>query len=406
MERIVVVGANLAGGRAVETLRGEGFDGQIVLIGEERDRPYERPPLSKEYLAGTKEHSKLFLRPAHYYEDERIELLLGQRATRLDAASKTVHLANGHTVSYDKLLIAAGATPRRLRVPGAELTNVFVLRTLPDADAIRAALQRGARVVVVGAGFIGMEVAATCRQLGAEVTVVEPLSAPLEAVLPRQIGEQLAAIHRAHGVEFRFGEKVVGFRGHARVEQALTDSGAAITCDLAIVGIGVVPEDGWLDGAGIARQNGVLVDDLCRTSMPDVWAAGDVANWWHPELRRRLRVEHYENAQQQAVHAAKAMLGNGTPYAPLLYFWSDQYDRNLQVVGYPEPGDQLVWRGRPPHEPWAVFFLREERLVAALTVNMVREQVAARQIIRKGGAVDPAALADLDTDLRALARAL
>ncbi|MCS6803081.1 MAG: FAD-dependent oxidoreductase [Chloroflexota bacterium] len=406
METIVVVGANLAGGRAVETLRGEGFDGRVVLIGAERDRPYERPPLSKEYLAGAKERSALFLRPAHYYQDERIELILGVRAERLDAREKTVYLADGRAVPYDKLLIATGAAPRRLNVPGADLPNIFVLRTIADADAIRLALRPGARVVVVGAGFIGMETAATCRQLGAAVTVVEPLSAPLAAALPRAIGEQLAAIHRAAGVQFRFGEKVVGFRGHGRVEQALTDAGAALDCDLAVVGVGVVPEDRWLEGAGIARQNGILVDEFCRTSMPDVWAAGDVANFWHPGLRRRLRVEHYENAQQQGVHAAQSMLGKGVPYAPLLSFWSDQYDRNLQLVGHPEPEDQLVWRGRPPHEPWAVFFLRDGRLAAALTVNMVREQVAARQLIRKGVAVDPAALADPATDLRALARSL
>jgi 3-phenylpropionate/trans-cinnamate dioxygenase ferredoxin reductase subunit len=406
VETIVVVGANLAGGRAVETLRGEGFDGRVVLIGAERDRPYERPPLSKDYLAGTKERSALFLRPAHYYEDERIELLLGVRAERLDARAKTVALADGRAIAYDKLLIATGATPRRLSVPGADLANLFVLRTIADAEAIRGALRPGARVVIVGAGFIGMEAAATCRRLGAEVTVVEPLSAPLEAALPREIGEHLAAIHRAHGVQFRFGEKVVGFRGHGRVEQALTDREAALACDLAIVGIGVVPEDRWLEGAGIARQNGILVDEFCRTSMPDVWAAGDVAHFWHPGLRRRFRVEHYENAQQQGVHAAQSMLGKGTPYAPQFFFWSDQYDRNLQLVGHPEPEDQRVWRGRPPDEPWAVFFLREGRLVAALTVNMVREQVAARQLIRKGAVIDPAALADPTTDLRALARAL
>jgi 3-phenylpropionate/trans-cinnamate dioxygenase ferredoxin reductase subunit len=406
VETIVVVGANLAGGRAVETLRGEGFDGRLVLIGAERDRPYERPPLSKDYLAGAKELDRLFLRPEGYYRDAGIELVLGVPATRLDAAAKIVHLADGRAIAYDKLLVATGARPRRLQVPGEDLANVFVLRTIPDADAIRSALKPGARVVIVGAGFIGLEAAATCRQLGAEVTVVEALEAPLALALPRVIGEHLAALHRAHGVQFRFGEKVVAFRGHSRVEQAITDAGAALDCDLAIVGIGVVPADGWLEGAGVARHNGVLVDELCRTSMPDVWAAGDVAHWWHPGLGRRLRVEHYENAQQQGVTAAQSMLGKGTPYAPVLFFWSDQYDRNLQMVGHPEPNDRLVWRGQPPYEPWAAFFLHDGKISAALTVNMVREHVAARQLIRKGATVDPAALADPDVDLRALARAL
>ncbi|MFN8534218.1 MAG: FAD-dependent oxidoreductase [Dehalococcoidia bacterium] len=406
MTTIVIVGANLAGGRAAETLRREGYDDRIVLVGAEADRPYERPPLSKEFLAGHKPREKVFLRPEHFYSDERIELLLGVRASGLDPAAKVVQLADGRSLGYDKLLVATGSAPRRLKIPGSDLEGVHYLRTVEDSEAIRNGLRPGARLVVVGGGFIGMEVAATARGLGAEVTIVEPLATPLETSLGREIGSQLAEIHRAHGVSLRLGEAVTSFVGAGRVEQVRTSNGLALDCDVVVVGIGVIPEDGWLEGSGIARERGVLTDEFCRTSLPDVWAAGDVTNWWHPVLRERLHVEHFENAQQQAVQAAKSMLGQSDPYAPQLYFWSDQYDRILQMVGHPKADDLMVWRGAPPHEPWAVFYLREGQLVAALAVNMVREFVAARQFMRKGAVVSEQTLADPGVDLRELARSL
>ncbi|MCL6647409.1 MAG: FAD-dependent oxidoreductase [Chloroflexi bacterium] len=406
MATIVIAGASLAGGRAAETLRAEGFDGRVVLVGEEPERPYERPPLSKQYLAGHQPRERLFLRPAEYYAEQQIELQLGRRVELVRVAEQQVVLADGEAIAYDQLLIATGCTPRRLSVPGHDLERVCVLRSLADADAIRAVLQPGARVVVVGFGFIGAEVAATCRQVGASVTAIEPLAAPLARVFDPAIGQHLAALHRAHGVQLRLGEGVSALRGHRVVEEVVTTSGAVIPCDLVVVGIGVRPADEWLAGSGIARQDGVLVDETCRTNLPGIFAAGDVASWWSPSLSQYLRVEHFDHAQQHGVHAARAMLGYREAYDPLLFFWSDQYDLNIQYLGLHQPGDRLVWRGNPPEPPWAVFFLRDGRVAAALTVNLPREAGAARQLIRKGVVVPEAALQDPATDLRQLARSL
>ncbi|HEX2171416.1 MAG TPA: FAD-dependent oxidoreductase [Dehalococcoidia bacterium] len=404
MTTAVIVGANLAGGRAAETLRQAGYEGRIVLIGGEPDRPYERPPLSKEYLAGKADEEKLYLRPLDYYAEHEIELRLGVRATTLDPAGRSLMLADGELLDYDNLLICTGAAPRPIEAPGADLPGILYLRTLRDAEYLRGRKEHARRVVVVGAGFIGAEVAATCRQAGLEVILLEALPVPLERGLGRRVGEIYARIHRDRGVDLRTNAAVAAFRGHGLVEQVVTASGEAFECDFVVVGVGVAPEVGWLAGSGLQIENGILVDEFCRTNLPGVYAAGDVANWWHPTLGQRLRVEHYDNAQNQGVAAAKSMLGQGEPYAPVPFFWSDQYDLNLQYVGHARGDDEVVLRGDPSGESWSAFYLREGRVQAALAVNRFRDVSAARQLIAKRVPITPAQIADEGTDLRALAR--
>jgi 3-phenylpropionate/trans-cinnamate dioxygenase ferredoxin reductase subunit len=400
---IVIVGANMAGGRAAETLRQQGFAGRVVLVGAEPDRPYERPPLSKEYLQGGRGED-FYHRPPDYYAEHDIELLLGARATRLDPAARAVELADGRRLAYDRLLIATGATPRRLPVPGADLDGVLYLRTLAEARALRERVAEARRVVVVGMGFIGAEVVASCRKRGLEVTALELLPVPLERALGRRIGEVYAEIHRARGVDLRLGAGVAEFRGDGRVEQVVTAAGERLDCDLAVVGVGVAPVVDWLEGSGLEIQNGVVVDEYCRTNLPDVYAAGDVANWWHPRLGERLRVEHYDNAMNQGIAAAKSMLGQGESYAPVPYFWSDQYDLRMQYVGHASGQDEVVLRGSPEDPAWSAWYLRDGHLRAALAVNRFKDISAARQLLARDVPVTRDQFADEGVDLRALAR--
>jgi 3-phenylpropionate/trans-cinnamate dioxygenase ferredoxin reductase subunit len=403
-ERIVIVGASLAGGRAAETLRAEGFDGSIVLVGAETERPYERPPLSKNVLRDAAGEEKVFLRPAEYYDEQSIELRLGERATGLDLTNRSVELNQNCTEPFDKLLIATGAKVRPVRCPGSDLPGIFYLRTLADARAIRAASANASRVVVVGAGFIGAEVAASSRVRGLDVTVLEMLPVPLQRGLGDVVGSIYADIHRERGVDLRLSEGIAAFRGNGRLEQIVTASGATIDCDLAVVGVGVQPNVDWLAGSGLTLENGVVVDDLTRTNAPDVYAAGDVANWWHPGLNERLRVEHYENAQNQGVAAAKAMLGTGEPYAPVPFFWSDQYDLTLQYVGHASGNDEVIFRGDVAARKFLAFYLRDGKLRAALGINRHRDVSAARRLIRDNVAVSPEQLSDEQVDLRKLGR--
>jgi 3-phenylpropionate/trans-cinnamate dioxygenase ferredoxin reductase subunit len=402
LERIVIVGASLAGGRAAETLRAEGYDGQIVLIGAEDERPYERPPLSKKVLADATDEGKIFLRPSDYYQEQSIDLRLGVRAIGLDPAARRVRLDGGREEPYDRLLIATGARPRTLHVPGVELPGVYYLRTLADARAIRDASDKAQRVVVVGAGFIGAEVAATSRMRGLEVTLLEVLPVPLQRGLGDAVGGIYADIHREHGVDLRLQTGISRFLGAEKVEAVETTAGETIPCDLAVVGVGVQPETDWLAESGVAIHNGVVVDEFTQTTVPEVFAAGDVANWRHPTLGERLRVEHYENAQNQGVAAAKAMLGRAEPYAPVLYFWSDQYDLNLQYVGHAHGGDEVIFRGDIASRKFLAFYLRHGKLRAALGINRHRDVSAVRRLIRDGVEVTASQLADEQVDLRRL----
>lgn len=395
----VIVGASLTGGTAAETLRSEGFDGRIVLVGAEPDPPYERPPLSKDYLRRESLRELVFLQDAEYYRRHEIDLRLGERAVFLDSRERRVDLESGERVGYDRLLIATGADLRRLYVPGIGLEGVRYLRTLRDADALGDDLQRRPRVLVVGAGFIGSEVAASARVLGCDVTMIEAAPVPLVRALGEEMGSVYADIHRDHGVDVRTGVSVAEFRGARRLEAAVTTTGELIPCDVAVIGVGVAPAVGWLEGSGVALENGVLTDELGRTSLPDVYAAGDVANWWHPVWRERLRLEHYDNAVSQGAAVARNMLGAEEAYAPVPYFWSDQYELSLQYVGFASRWDSVVFRGDPSTRSFSAFYIVNGRLRAALSVNRITDQAPAERLIRAGVPVDEQRLSDEGTEL-------
>jgi 3-phenylpropionate/trans-cinnamate dioxygenase ferredoxin reductase component len=400
----VIVGANLAGGRAAEALRAEGFPERIVLVGAEPERPYERPPLSKTFPAGQLPEEKLYLRPADYYAAQGIELLLGRRAARLDPLERVVELEDGEKLPYTGLLIATGASPRKLAAQGADLEGILYLRDMRDARVLRDRLASAQRVVVVGAGFIGAEVAAVARTLGRQVVALEALPVPLERALGSVVGGLYADIHRSRGVDLHTNAAVTEILASGGEFQVRTASGGRFACDLVVVGVGVTPEVGWLKSSGIELRNGVVVDEFSRTSLPDVYAAGDVANWYHPRLGHHLRVEHFDNAQNQGVAAARSMLGKGQPYAPVNYFWSDQYDLSLQYVGHASGQDQVVLRGSIDGGSWSAFYLRDGALRAALGVNRFRDVSAARQLIARDVPVTPEQLRDESLDLKALAR--
>ncbi|MBI2709658.1 MAG: FAD-dependent oxidoreductase [Actinobacteria bacterium] len=342
MRTIVVVGASLAGVRAAATLRAKGFDGRLVLVGDEQHEPYDRPPLSKQFLAGEWDAGRVTL-PDATPASLDVERHRGTRAVTLDVADRRVDLDDGEQIRFDGLVVATGATPRRLPSQ-PELPGVHVLRTLDDALALRADLERTpGRVVVVGAGFIGAEVAATCRGRGLPVTLVEALPLPLARVLGETVGRVVAAVHSDHGVDLRLGVGVEGFVGTGRVEGLRLGDGTSVRADVVVVGIGVAPTTGWLEGSGLRLADGVVCDPSC-VAADGIVAAGDVARWAHPRYGS-IRVEHWENAIAQGEHAAARLLagsGPGEPFSPVPWFWSDQYDRKLQAVGRPSAGDEVV----------------------------------------------------------------
>jgi 3-phenylpropionate/trans-cinnamate dioxygenase ferredoxin reductase subunit len=398
-----IVGSGLAGTRAAEVLRQEGFDGRILLCGAEPDPPYDRPPLSKEFLAGEAEEDAIALHPAGFYAEREIELELGRAVQAIDPGARRLTWADGRSVRYDKLLLATGSRLRRLPLPGGDLEGIFYLRTLADARRLRQALAGAERVVVVGAGFIGCEVAAVARRRGAAVTLLEALPAPLHRVLGAQAGERIARLHRDHGVDVRCAVSVEACVGEGgRLRGVRLAGGEVLPCEACVVGVGVVPAADLAAAAGIDCADGVRVNEFCETSAPDVLAAGDVASW--PYRGGRLRVEHWDNALNQARTAARTMLGKREPYAPVPYFWSDQYDWKLQYLGHAVRWDRVVVRGDLAGDSWALFYLEGGRPAAALVVNRPREIMAIRRLMAAGAAVSAAALADPSTDLRTLGR--
>jgi 3-phenylpropionate/trans-cinnamate dioxygenase ferredoxin reductase subunit len=401
----VIVGASLAGASAAATLRQEGFDGEVILIGAEPQLPYERPPLSKQYLRGEKPFERMLVRPAAFYEQNRIHTLLGARAERDVPSSRTVELQDGRRIRYDTLLVATGVRNRRPPIPGLNLRGVLALRSVTDGDALRDEIRPGRRAVVVGMGFIGCEVAASLRQQAVEVVGVDPSPSPLFRVLGGEVGDIIAAVHRDHGVEMVLDERVVAFEGDGRVRRVVTTGGRRIECDFAVVGIGVAPETDFLAGSGIEMENGVLVDEHCRSTVSDIYAAGDVANHYHPVLRRRLRVEHWQNAIQQGAAAARNMIGRVEPYAPIHWFWSDQYDRNLQHAGVHQQGERLVVRGSLESRNFIAFYIAERRINAAVALNRGKELRRAMPLIEAREMVDAAQLEDEGVDLRGLVAA-
>ncbi len=406
---IVIVGASLAGATAVDTLRRQGYDGRLILAGVERELPYERPPLSKAVLVGAEDESRVFLRPADWYEEKRIELRLGVRAVALDAVASAITLddaGSAERLSYDRLLIATGAAPRTLAIPGADLPGVHTLRTLDDARTLGSLLATGGPVAVVGAGFIGAEVASACRARGLAVTVIEPLAAPMARAFGDEVGGLFADLQRAHGVDLRLGESATEIRGAGHAEEVVTSSGARIPATTVVIGVGVRPNESWLAGSGLARADGVVVDQYCATSLPDVYAAGDVARWPYRPAggdEALLRLEHYDNAIRQAEHAARNMLGERIAYAPVPYFWTEQFGWMAQYIGYAERWDLLVYRGDPASGSGAIFALDAGRMRAVLSINRPRDLGALRKLAGAGAHVDPALLADEALDLRKLA---
>jgi 3-phenylpropionate/trans-cinnamate dioxygenase ferredoxin reductase subunit len=402
-QTFVIVGASLAGAKAAETLREQGFAGRLVLIGDDPERPYERPPLTKDYLRDESPREKAYVHAESFYAEHDIELLSGTAATALDPARKRVTLDDGHELGYDRLLLTTGAQPRRISIPGAELGGVYYLRTLADCDALRARLETAGAVVVIGAGWIGSEFAASARQRGSEVTIVEPASVPLERVLGPEVGGVYRDLHRDQGVTLLLGSGVAAFEGDEAVRRVRTDDGRSLDCDYVVVGIGAVPDARLAQGAGLTVDDGIVVDERLCTSAPDVYAAGDVASAWHPFYGRHVRVEHWSNALNQGPAAARAMLGETVSYARIPYFFSDQYDVGMEYSGLATDWDQVVFRGDPASREFVAFWLREQRVVAGMNVNVwdVNEHVQA--LIRSRRAVATAELVDPNTALASLA---
>ena len=400
----LIVGASLAGAKAAETLRKEGFDGRVVLVGAEAERPYERPPLSKDYLRGEVGREKVYVHDEGFYDEREIELRLARTAVGLDTTKGELALDGGERLRYDRLLLATGSEPRRLSIPGDELDGILYLRSVEDSDALRERLDRGGTVVVVGAGWIGSEVAASARQRGLEVTIVEPASLPLERVLGAELGTVYRDIHADHGVQMLLGTGVEAFEGQSAVERVRTSDGRALECDFVVVGVGVQPRTGLADEAGIAVDNGVLVDEQLRTGAPGVFAAGDVANAHHPFYGEPLRVEHWANALNQGPIAAHNMLGRNLAYDRLPYFFSDQYDVGMEYTGFARAWDRVVFRGDPATREFIAFWLVEERVVAGMNVNVWDVTDPIKRLIAERVAVEDAALADPDVPLEQLAQ--
>ncbi|MEV7778396.1 FAD-dependent oxidoreductase [Kitasatospora sp. NPDC088351] len=393
----VIVGASLGGAKAAQALREAGYGGGIVLIGDEHERPYERPPLSKGYLLGKTPREKIYVHPPQWYAEHDITLRLGTAVASIDPAAHTVTLTDNGEIGYDKLLLTTGSVPRRLPVPGADLDGVLYLRRVEDSDRIRAVLRPGARVAVIGAGWIGLETAATARAAGAEVTVLEAAELPLLRVLGREVAQVFADLHRDHGVELRFGAGVQELTGAGgAVTGVRLADGATVAADAVIVGIGITPDTALAEAAGLEIDNGVRTDERLRTSDPDIYAAGDVANAFHPLFGRHIRVEHWANALNQPQTAARAMLGQDEVYDRVPYFFSDQYDAGLEYVGYVEPGgyDRVVFRGDPATREFIAFWVAEGRVLAGMNVNVWDVTDPIRELVRSGRAVDLKALAD------------
>ena len=398
MTTFVIVGGGLAGAKAAETLRAEDFDGEIVLFAAEPELPYERPPLSKGYLLGKAPRESAIVHEAQWYPDNNVDLRTGVAVSAVDPAGHSVSFRGDDPLHYDKLLLVTGATPRRIDIPGATLDGVRYLRTLPDSDRLREVFGRGRRVVVVGAGWIGLEATAAAQLAGCQVTVLEPQPSPLYAALGPELGESFAGLHRSHGVEFRFGETATEFHGDAagRVGSVVTSQGGVLPADVVVVGIGVAPNIGLATSAGLEVSNGVVTDAGLRTSDPDIYAAGDVANSFHPLLGRHIRVEHWANALHGGPAAARSMLGQEVAYDRVPYFYSDQYELGMECSGLPEPGryDQVVYRGDRAGLEFIAFWLSGGKLIAGMNVNVWDVTDDIQSLIRSARTLDPARLAD------------
>jgi 3-phenylpropionate/trans-cinnamate dioxygenase ferredoxin reductase subunit len=400
-EAFVIVGAGLAGAKAAETLRQEGFDGRLTLIGDEPERPYERPPLSKDHLRGETTEAPYVHEPS-FYADNEIELLTSTRVTGIELGLRELLLEGDRRLGFDRLLLATGSVPRRLDVPGGKLDGIHYLRTLADSARIGERIESGHKLVVVGSGWIGAEIAASARQKGCEVTIIEMASLPLERVLGPEVGRIYLDLHRDHGVEFLPETTVERFEGGGSVKRVITKDGAVIDTDFVVVGIGVAPRTGLVETAGLKIDNGVVVDERLETSTPGVFAAGDVANAWHPFYGHRLRVEHWANALNQGPVAAKAMLGQDVSYDEIPYFFSDQYDAGMEYSGYATEWDEVVFRGDVDAREFIAFWVKDHRVVAGMNMNVWDVSDPIRELIRSRRSVSSRDLADPDVPLSQL----
>jgi 3-phenylpropionate/trans-cinnamate dioxygenase ferredoxin reductase component len=397
---ILIIGGGQAGAQAIDTLRREGFDGRLVLIGDEPELPYQRPPLSKKYLSGEMTADRLLFRHRTFYDEHRVELKLGIQVKRLDAGARQIELADGEKLNYDRLLLCLGAGPRRLICEGAGLAGVHYLRGLADVPPIRAALKPGARVVIVGGGYIGLETAATCRHLGCKVTVLEMADRIMNRVVAPVVSEYFALEHRGHGVAILCGMRVVRLEGAARVERVVCADDSVHAADLVIVGVGAIATTELASSAGLACDDGIVVDEYCRTSDASIYAAGDCTN--HPSLRfgRRIRLESVDNAFEQAKTAALGLLDRPVAHDRVPWFWSDQFDNKLLIVGLSQDHDRQVLRGDPALRSFSVCYLRGRELLAVEAVNHSKDYMAARKLIAERALLNPDKLADWQVSLK------
>jgi 3-phenylpropionate/trans-cinnamate dioxygenase ferredoxin reductase subunit len=397
---ILIIGGGQAGAQAIDTLRREGFGGRLVLIGDEPELPYQRPPLSKKYLSGEMPADRLVFRHRSFYDEHRIELKLGRQAVRLDAAARQVELADGEKLTYDRLLLCLGAESRRLTCPGAALPGVHYLRALADVAPIQAGFKPQARVVIIGGGYIGLETAATCRKMGCEVTVLEMADRVMNRVVAPSVSQYFAEEHRAHGVTIICDTRVVCLEGRERVEHVVCADGTRHAADLVIVGVGAVATAELARAAGLACDNGIVVDEYCRTSDAAIYAAGDCTN--HPSLRfgRRVRLESVDNAFEQAKTAALNLLDKPVAHDRVPWFWSDQFDSKLLIVGLSQDHDRQVLRGDPASRSFSVCYLKGRELLAVEAVNHSKDYMAARKLIAERAQMHPDKLADSELALK------
>lgn len=400
--RAIIIGAGQAGAQAAQSMRQAGFAGEIVIFGEEPEPPYQRPPLSKGYLQGELDTERLYLRPLAFYDQLKIDLRLGVRVASIDRAAKAVATEKGETVSYDKLLIATGAPPRRLACQGADLAGIHYLRTIADSDALRPVLSEGGRIVIVGAGYIGLEAAASARKAGLEVTVLEMADRVLARVAGKEISAFYEKLHRDHGVDLRLGAAVDHFEGEKAVAAAILKSGETIACKAVLVGVGAAPATALAEAADLRLANGVWTDERAQTSDPSIFAAGDCAS--HPSAiyDRRIRLESVPNAIEQAKVAGVNMAGGEARYDAVPWFWSDQFDVKLQTVGVSEGADETVIRGEPSTRRFSVWYFQRGRLIAVDAVNDPAAFAISKRLIGKSG-LDAVKVADAGTDLKSLA---
>ena len=398
----VIIGAGHAGGEAAIQLRKAGYEGAITIIGEEPYAPYERPPLSKDLLSGDMALERLFLRPAGYYAEHRIDILTGRRASAIDRERQRVLLQDGEALAYDALIIATGARVRRLPLPGADLPGIHVIRTIDDTLALRPEMKAGARLAVIGGGYIGLEAAAVARKLGLEVTVFEAADRVMARTASPPVSDFYAAYHRAQGVDIRLGQSIKGFAGDSHVTGIQTTDGETHAADIVILCVGVIPNSDIAEAAGLTVDNGIVVDAHCRTNDPAIYAIGDVSRHPNPIYGDMLRLESVHNAMAQARIAALAITGQPEAYAEVPWFWSNQYDLRLQIAGVGGPGDEIVLRGEAGAPGFSVAHLRGGRLAALEAVNNPRDFMAAKKLIAAGTAVDAARIADSATPLKDL----